>query len=284
MRDRMPYLTDAQVVSHDPASGSMYVALTASMQVPIKIKYGYDGPADALRINQQPMPGIGTWGLVAFAKGDIRNGCWLRSYLPSQVDAITGTGAATDPFIEYMSHFSGYWRLLDGEGNLSFQFPDGSWGIYAATSGLPATYRHIVEGQTQQTVELPFSGRVTSPPGPFQGFFQQAASGTSFALDASGNVTISGAVNATLTLVFGGTAIILDGATGNVTVSGAAIPTIIGNDIVVHAAHSYSEDVNGYGSRITFEGGSDFTIDNYTIGATVTSNNHDWSPPEIPAP
>ena len=48
---------------------------------------------------------------------------------------------------------------------------------------------------------------------------------------------------------------------------------------VVHGLKSYAWDVNGYGSKVTFNGGSSFTIDNYTTGASVTTNNHPWVAP-----
>lgn len=53
---------------------------------------------------------------------------------------------------------------------------------------------------------------------------------------------------------------------------------------VIHGLKSVSTDINGYGSRTTFNGGSSFTVDNYTTGATVTTNTHAWSPPALPAP
>lgn len=52
--------------------------------------------------------------------------------------------------------------------------------------------------------------------------------------------------------------------------------------VKVHAGTSYSWDVNGYGQKITWTGGTNWTIDNYTTGATVTTNNHAISPPEAP--
>lgn len=52
--------------------------------------------------------------------------------------------------------------------------------------------------------------------------------------------------------------------------------------VKVHAGTSYAWDVHGYGQRITWTGGSNYTVDNYTIGANVTTNNHAINPPEIP--
>lgn len=50
----------------------------------------------------------------------------------------------------------------------------------------------------------------------------------------------------------------------------------------VHSPKSYAYDVNGYGQRITSTGSGNITIDNYTTGATVTTNTHPIDPPAIP--
>lgn len=54
------------------------------------------------------------------------------------------------------------------------------------------------------------------------------------------------------------------------------------NALKVHAGTVYEWDVHGYGQKITWTGGTNWTIDNYTIGATVTTNNHSISPPGPP--
>jgi len=53
-------------------------------------------------------------------------------------------------------------------------------------------------------------------------------------------------------------------------------------DVKIHAGTSYAWDVNGYGQRITWTGGVNYTIDNYMTGAVVTTNNHPLAQPEIP--
>lgn len=64
----------------------------------------------------------------------------------------------------------------------------------------------------------------------------------------------------------------------------APLVEVNATDAVIHGSHSVSSDINGYGSRTTFEGGSDFTIDSYTTGAVVTSHEHGWTPPKLPDP
>lgn len=52
--------------------------------------------------------------------------------------------------------------------------------------------------------------------------------------------------------------------------------------VKVHAKKAYQWDANGYGQRITSTGGSNYTIDNYVTGATVTTTNHTIAPPGPP--
>ena len=63
---------------------------------------------------------------------------------------------------------------------------------------------------------------------------------------------------------------------------GPSLVTVFAPNVKVHAGISYSWDVNGYGQKITWTGGSNYTIDNYVTGATVTTNNHAIDPPESP--
>jgi hypothetical protein len=52
------------------------------------------------------------------------------------------------------------------------------------------------------------------------------------------------------------------------------------DDIETHAKYSHVQDVHGYGQKITWTGGSNYTIDNYVIGATITTNNLPINPPD----
>lgn len=71
--------------------------------------------------------------------------------------------------------------------------------------------------------------------------------------------------------------------------TGISLTDLTGNSIIttptsvkVHAVKSYQWDVQGYGQRITWTSGSNYTIDNYVTGATVTTNNHPIAPPGPP--
>ena len=70
-------------------------------------------------------------------------------------------------------------------------------------------------------------------------------------------------------------------ATTSATVT-APTATINGDNVRVHATTSYAQDVNGYGTKTTHTGGTNWTVDSYVTGATVTSNTLPINPPEIP--
>lgn len=53
-------------------------------------------------------------------------------------------------------------------------------------------------------------------------------------------------------------------------------------DIVLHASHSYSWDVGGYGERWTYSGGSAWEHKTWQTGATVTTVTQSINPPEGP--
>lgn len=73
-----------------------------------------------------------------------------------------------------------------------------------------------------------------------------------------------------------------DGCVIRNTTNQASLTVDADGNCIVRGLKSYSWDVNGYGSRVTYTGGNNFQQDNYTIGANVTSTNHAWSPPSLP--
>lgn len=228
--DRMPMVTTGIVVTQDADNGLLYVALRTTGQV-LPVIMSYPGGADGVRIRQLPMPGRGCWGIILFPYGDPRNGIWLCSYLPTLMDALTGTVSGTgvttsgDPFIDYHSHFSGFWSMLTGSGEHSVQWSDGSWAQAASGTDLATVYRHVVEqGQDRQKKEFPWEDRVPDPPSPFNYVFNHK-SGTSATVSSGGSVSVSGASGAELDLSFGGTDIHVD-ASGNTSITGAGGATL----------------------------------------------------------
>jgi phage gp45-like len=73
-----------------------------------------------------------------------------------------------------------------------------------------------------------------------------------------------------------------DGGTAIFDSHGNVITLTNSGGVKVHAATVYEWDVNGYGQRITWTGGTSYTIDNYTTGATITTNTHPIAPPGPP--
>ena len=187
MADIYPIAT-AMVISHDPEGGGVNVMFKSGQIAGHPVKMGYD-QADGLRIRQRALPGKGTWGIVVFPNGDQRNGVWICSINSILVDAITsGPG---DDFVEYFSHWSGYWDYLSENGDKSITFPDGT-SITITESGSPAqTYRHIVDqNQQQQRIPVAQTDRIPAP-APAKIINITHASGTKAVIDALGNLTVT---------------------------------------------------------------------------------------------
>lgn len=183
-----PLLLKAVVIAQNAEEHSVQCSFTSTGQGPgFPVQMLYNGTADALRISQRPLPVQGTWGLVAVPSGDLRNAIWLGAYYPSQMNAITSD--ASSPFIDYEAHPSGFWRMLDDDGQLSMQFPDGSSVLVASGGSLPTVYRHVVtDGNAQERVPVQLSDRVPSISSPFT-VTVNLASGAKITVDQSGNVT-----------------------------------------------------------------------------------------------
>ena len=178
-------ITQALVLAQNPDTQSLTVMLRdgqgLSQPVPVMIP----GPCDGLRIKQSAMPGRGTMGIVAFLNNDIRSGVWLGAIPTVMADAISNpTG---DPFLNYESHFSGYWHSLDQSGSENTRWPDGSMLIVG--SGFTPT-RHIQNSAGQrESVPVADSDRpATISPMPIT---LKHSSGTTVEIDSSGNVTVA---------------------------------------------------------------------------------------------
>ena len=71
-------------------------------------------------------------------------------------------------------------------------------------------------------------------------------------------------------------------AVGNVTVNTTGLARVDARDISLHASQSYSWDVDGYGQRITSNGGGSYTIHTWQQGASVSTTISGIKPPEGP--
>jgi hypothetical protein len=245
MGNRTPLISNARVIAVDPAHRRLTVNLPSTQIITVRMAYA--GPADGLRVNHKAMPGRGTEGIVVFPGGDNRNGFWLGSIYASAMDALT---TDTDQFMEYDSHWSGHFRLLDQGGNLTESFADGSFQQVGAGTTVPDTFRHTVDSaQKRQTTQLSADQRVSNPPSPFN-ITLKHKSGTTLAVNPSGNVTVSGAAQATSTHIFNGTTTQID-SQGNLSINGAQGKTFT---VTFNGA---TFQIDGQGNVSITTGGSD---------------------------
>ena len=218
-------LVRAQVTAHDPPWGVRVAFRTTGQQISYRCYMSYDY-ATALTASQRPLPQIGSWGLVCPVDDDLRSMVWIRAIVPSQQDALTTTmasgSAPTDPHIDYQAHFSGDWHMLDGLGNYSRQWADGSYFTVGSGTTLPTVYRHTVDSTgTQQTIPFTRADRIPNPPSP-SAYHYQHVTGTNFTIDVSGNVSVSGVpVSGTMTMQFQDLSITIYGQ-GTINIAGTA--------------------------------------------------------------
>lgn len=249
----MPSISIAIVLNHDADGGGMQVALRTSGDSPsLPVRMMRHGPSDGLRISQRPMPSPGSWGLVSFPYGDPRNGIWLGSFSPNFIDAITSNSDNFDPYLDYESHFSGFWKLLDGKGNASTSYPDGSYFVQNEAGALADTFRHMVdENQKRQRIPFTTADRISEVPSPRVSRFHHA-SGTDMAIDATGDVTVTAANGKTITVQANGATLKLD-ATGVITLSSSSAVNITSQTNIGIAAPEVTANSGGISLQLLNE-------------------------------
>ena len=62
---RFPTISYARVIGYDPVNHGVFVDIPSQQAISVPARVLYNGPADASRIEQNPLPIIGTWGLIA---------------------------------------------------------------------------------------------------------------------------------------------------------------------------------------------------------------------------
>ena len=178
-------ITNATVVGQDPDTQTLYVMLRDGQGLgPIQIIF--PGACDALRLNQNPMPGKGTTGVVAFVNNDIKSGVWLGSFPPGLYDAIPN--GLNEPFTKYESHWSGAWSAQDDSGNTTSVYPDGT-SVVVGTEYTP--YKHVRDASSGQRTRVPMTASDRPPvASPFQMKITHA-SGATITISPSGVVTVT---------------------------------------------------------------------------------------------
>ena len=165
---RMPVISHAQVIGYDSENNAVWVQMPSGQALMLSARMLYHGTADAIRVHQVPLPYIGSWGLVCLPYGDDRFPIWLGSYYPNVINAITSSSSLEDSQVDYYSHASGFYSLLDSVGQLFYYLPDGTQILVNSTNIEPQTYRHNVdETQNVQRILFPDSERNLNPPTPF---------------------------------------------------------------------------------------------------------------------
>jgi hypothetical protein len=220
----IPPLAEAVVTAQDPDNYGVFVTLLGQFggQGPaIPVKVLTHGPRDAVRGSFPELPLPGQTGLVAFTRGDIRNGRWLGSTEQASVD--TNPNVAGGLPMRYSAHYDGSWHYGDHTGTAAHVFADGS--ILLAGASLPAPTRHTIDAnQVRQATPYTHAQRRPVPLGALPYAFTHA-SGTSVSVAAGGAASVTVAAGQTLTISVAGATLVFDGA-GNVTLSasgGAAL-------------------------------------------------------------
>lgn len=221
----IPPLTFATVASVDEDNYGLNVILHGVFggQMPsLPVKVGTHGPRDGVRGDYPELPAPGGLGIVAFPRGDHRNGVWLCSIDPNLLDASPNAPGVRG--VSHRAHYSGAWRQHDAEGNTVLQLPDGTTLLAGV---MPAPTRHTLDGnQVRQATPYPLSERVPSPPGALP-LSLAHPSGASLSLSAAGAAAVVVPSGQPFTVTFGGGSIADDGA-GNLNLTSTNI-TLTGN-------------------------------------------------------
>jgi len=260
----------AVVQQQDPDNYGLFVmilGLGGGQMTTLPVKVSTHGPRDAVRGHFPPLPLVGQTGIVVFARGDIRNGVWIGSCEPALNDASPYSPQTVG--IDYAAHHDGGWSLRDATGNVAEVLADGSKFTAGAPPATPT--RHTVD-QNQNRQRTPFTQaeRVPSPPSAFP-FAISLASGVQFALDASGDGTVTFPAGKSVTLNFGGATLTFDGTGkfnivdaggGGIKSDGSGNPTVYDatGAQIVFAAGLITASIGGTAQPVKLADNSDSTV------------------------
>ncbi len=189
------------VQSVDPQNQQVNVILRSG-QIPPPVQVGTQGPNDALRVRQAPMPTRGTRVLIAYPSDDLRNGVIICSLPASMQNAFTS--AQNDPHVEYEAHWSGYVSYRDQTGSSFQRYPDGSTIVMGAVSGVPTLYRNIItSGQQQVRQPVTPAQQVSGSVAPFV-VAMNLANGVKVGIDGTGAMSLEIPAGQSFNLTVGG--------------------------------------------------------------------------------
>lgn len=226
----------AQVIKHIPDKHAVQVLFRSGQALGTPVYVLCPGAADGYRIFQTELPTLGSWGIVLIPDGDDRNAVWIGSINAWELDAINNNPNSPDPYMHYLAHYSGFYKLLDQNGNQFVRFPDGTSLQIGSTTTPPTIYRHSMGGSNgEQRVAVPYpdSERVKNPPSPFNVQFSHPSK-TSVLIDPSGNLTATLGTGSTGTLqTQNGTYFLKLDQNGNLTINAltATVETPAGNSV-----------------------------------------------------
>lgn len=275
---QFPILSYARVVGYDTVGHGVFVSLPSLQTISFPAKVLMYGNADGTRVNQEALPVIGTMGLIAVPFGDTKSAIWLGSFYPTSTNAITTSNPPTDEDsqIQYYSHASGEYSILDYVGNYFQRMADGSQIRVNTDNTEPTTYRHLINDNSLLTLPITDLDRNPYPPGPF--FISvNHPSGASFSITPSGFVTVQGGNPqlASMTISPSGDVHIQTGAGSGQTGPTAdfngqtGVVTIVGQN-----GHS-TLTMDSTGNIVVQSGGGNVTIqaaDNITVQASGAIN------------
>jgi len=263
----LPLLMEARVVNVDVANRRLIVDIPSAQIVGLGVKMAVHGPADGYRVSHSAMPGRGTYGLVAFPANDPRSGIWISAHYPALNTALTTN---TDQFAEYNSHWSGAYEFLQGDGQWTKSFPDGTFIQVAVATAKPNMFRQTVdENQVQQLTKLTDQDRVPSTPQPRQ-FIINHATGTTVVIDANGNTTVTGVKGTAITFTVNGATVTIDknGAIDMNTASGQAVNVSAGGGATQFTLVRTDEMVAKFNAHTHHSGATQTTTPDVHLVAT----------------
>lgn len=276
----IPAVSFARVVAIDVDSHGLWVMLPSSQVIGYPIKTLINGPADAFRVRQHPLPVPGTWGVIATPNQDLRASIWLGSVYNTTSDAITSHDPPIDLDAEmnYEAHISGHFELLDGAGNSYVQYADGSNTRSSSDNAIPYTFRHIrtPNGLRQQLQYIP-ADRNPVQPNPFYASFNHS-SGSSLEIDPLGDIYANQVNGASQSFTASGVTIAIP-YLQYVQVQQANIgSTIVGSSLTLTPSGSFAMVVPaGQNSTVTQVSGASIDIGDLGTVTIKTKQNQSLS-------